>query len=110
MGAYIYFWDNFHFIHVSGSPDESRLENIRQRYLLLCESHFLVSHVFSCYRRIKLKLSLFKMLCAYKTVLANRRIVLASTSERRKEILGGLVRIYLKQLILCHIHSIIATT
>ncbi len=32
------------------------------------------------------------MLCAYKTLLQNRRIVLASASERRKEILGGLVR------------------
>ncbi|XP_046442792.1 dTTP/UTP pyrophosphatase-like [Daphnia pulex] len=30
------------------------------------------------------------MLCAYKTLLSNRRVVLASASERRKEILGGL--------------------
>ncbi|KAK4002877.1 dTTP/UTP pyrophosphatase [Daphnia magna] len=30
------------------------------------------------------------MLCAYKTLLSNRRVVLASTSERRKEILNGL--------------------
>jgi hypothetical protein len=31
------------------------------------------------------------MLCAYKALLSNRRVVLASASERRKEILGGLV-------------------
>lgn len=31
------------------------------------------------------------MLCAYNTLLSQKRIVLASTSARRKEILNGLV-------------------